>query len=448
MHTLTLVVTLIVAVGICYSEVPVWKKLTENIAYTIAVNPLNSNSIIVGTTGGNILLSHNAGTEFITRMAADAPAASGVSSVLWSSADTNVVLAGGYSLNGIWKSTDAGNSFTRVHTAGTQAQWFVSDAIIEDPSHPRTVYAVRFNIKNHIYRSTDLGDTWDTLATISSQLAPQLCTIAARTDSSNILFIGARSGKIFRSIDSGRTWATTKVTRDNANLPPTTEIPKIIFSRNNPLIGYAVAYYANPSEVGRAGGLLYTSDGGTSWEIIAQQDTSLWAVAEYHQAGKPTQLFTGGFANVPNITGPGLLATFQNNVRVSNPFEPVEWGTNSQGLDSRNVWMFKQAQPYGAMYMGTSNGLFVLSNTTSVHEPSGATGVAIQQKGSDVSIEALNSSLGFRWQLYTLQGVQVSEAVVTASSTRLSLLDKPTGVYLVRVTQDNSVQTATLIVSP
>jgi len=140
-----------------------------------------------------------------------------------------------------------------------------------------------------IYRSMDRGVSWDSISTVGSTA---LCTITMLPNSTT-MFAGCTGGTIHKSTDAGKTWQLVAKVINNAG--DDAEVPRIVFGKRNPLVGYAVAsyfyYLLRPS-----GGLFKTEDGGDTWKLIAFADTSLWSLA-VRSIGMEDEVFVGGYTD-------------------------------------------------------------------------------------------------------------------------------------------------------
>ena len=125
-----------------------WAPLTDNNAtwmsvFAITIDPVDQNTVYVGTSTGLLLKSTNAGASF-------APTGSGPSGtirkVLINPANTNIVFA--CANNGIFRSVNAGTNWTQVHTGSKEDIEF-------KPNDVNIMYATG----NDVYRSVDNGVT-------------------------------------------------------------------------------------------------------------------------------------------------------------------------------------------------------------------------------------------------------------------------------------------------
>jgi hypothetical protein len=222
----------------------------------------------------------------------------GVGAIQVAPSDPNVVYAGtgdsvqGSSGDGMYKSTDAGKTWTHIGLEDTTK----INKIVVDAKDPNLVVASTQGDARHngqgIYRSSDGGKTWEN--TLRPDNANGTRDIEYAYDIPNVMFATAQGNAagpgaggfggggaaaapaanaptppngtaLFKSIDSGKTW--TKV----PNLPPYTG-----------RISVAVAMHTNGQRLYVVGGALqggsglYRSDDqGATWEHMAGTDTRI-----------------------------------------------------------------------------------------------------------------------------------------------------------------------------
>ena len=140
----------------------------------------------------------------------------------------NLILLGGadFGVAGfegtIWRSTDAGVSWTKVFESATGTFQRVTDLeIVEDGTDQNMVAAWNSESGDNIggaLRSTDGGASWFDSSTglPAFFLGPRLC--ASPTDADSFVVsasLSFQSGGLFRTTDSGATWASTGWTGSN-----------------------------------------------------------------------------------------------------------------------------------------------------------------------------------------------------------------------------------------
>ena len=390
-----------------------WRVLTPTLSHTVVINPMDPAKLYVGNWANQILRSDDRGSTWRTLELGDLNVINYITSAVVPQSDTSVIIAGGFWFDGIRRSPDGGASWQRVlsDTINNARMWFISEAIVEDPTRPGLLYAVRGSTHNGIWRSTDNGSIWDSIGTIPRQLTGRLCTMAKRSDSTNILFVGATGGQIFRSDDSGRTWRSVPVNNGSLAIRNDSEIPKIVFSPRNPSVGYAVVTIVIEQNVKGNGGLLRTTDGGATWNRIAFPDTSLWAVDVRSRNGQD-EIFVGGF-RIPNtdtvIKGDGLLFRSTDGGSSWEQFLDVPWGVNENGDSIRNVWVIRCDPTSDRVYIAAATGLYALDEPTSVehdtpvlrNQPS----IRVAVLGSSLEVAAQNCfTQPVTWSIIDLRG--------------------------------------------
>jgi photosystem II stability/assembly factor-like uncharacterized protein len=107
--------------------------------------------------------------------------------------DRNIVFAG--ALNGICRSTDAGQTWTR------QATCSYNYRIVAAPDNPNVMYSAAYS---SVYRSTDAGLTWTN--SNSGLQGTNVRTVLTVPGENGVVYCGSTAG-MFKSTDYGLTWA-------------------------------------------------------------------------------------------------------------------------------------------------------------------------------------------------------------------------------------------------
>jgi photosystem II stability/assembly factor-like uncharacterized protein len=177
---------------------------------------------------------------------------------------------------GIWKSEDAGRTWTPVFDREPTGS---IGALAIAPSDPRIVYAGSgeglqrpdLAVGDGMYKSTDGGDTWTHLGLRDGQ---QIASIAVDPKDANRLFVGVLGHPygpnpergIYRSLDGGATFAQVLYKNEN------TGAFDVIVDPNDSKVVYATLWAARqaPWEIGASfeipgSGVFKSSDGGTNW---------------------------------------------------------------------------------------------------------------------------------------------------------------------------------------
>ena len=183
----------------------------------IAVHPLNSNVIYIGTAGGGIWRSRDGGATWAPIF--DRQLALGIgepSGLAIDPSSTDVLYAGtsgrigrGPSA-GLFKSTDGGASWVALGSGyppgntGNAAQFFgqAINVVIVDPASGNTLYLAT---QSGCFRSTDGGRNWTTGVGLAADTR-SLVLDASSPATARILYAGVNGLGVFRSNDGGSNW--------------------------------------------------------------------------------------------------------------------------------------------------------------------------------------------------------------------------------------------------
>ena len=181
---------------------------------------------------------------------------------------------------GVWKTTDAGRTWTPIFDdQPTQSV----GAVVVAPSDPNVIYVGSgeglqrpdLSVGDGVYKSTDAGRTWTHLGLRDAQ---QIANIAVDPGNPNRLFVAAlghpygpnRERGIYRSIDGGRTFEPVLQRDENVGGNDVDIDP------SNPSIVYANLWesrqgpWENAAWLGTGGGLFKSTDGGATWRPLTQ----------------------------------------------------------------------------------------------------------------------------------------------------------------------------------
>ncbi len=197
-------------------------------AITGVVN--DNKTLYVGTAGGGIWKSTNAGASFkpifdkycmsIGALAIDQTKPEVIFAGTGESNMRNTVSIG----DGMYKSTDAGDNWVKVGMDSTE---HIAKIII-DPKNPGTIYAAapgplwRDSKHRGVYKSTDGGDTWTNIFYINEKTG--CADIAVDLTDPNIVYAtmwefrrlpytfnsGGKNSGMYKSLDGGKTWRELK----------------------------------------------------------------------------------------------------------------------------------------------------------------------------------------------------------------------------------------------
>lgn len=181
-----------------------WQPLTDNNSnwmsiFAITIDPGNQNVIYVGTSGAGILKSTDGGNTLL-------PAGSGpggtVRKILIHPSNTNIVFAA--CTNGIWRSVNAGASWTQVHSGSKEDIEF-------KPDNLNIMYASG----NDVYRSTDNGVSWTAVGNLQGITNTGRTLVAVSPANPNYVYAvqasGSLFGRLYKSTDAGLSFTTVIV---------------------------------------------------------------------------------------------------------------------------------------------------------------------------------------------------------------------------------------------
>ena len=252
--------------------------------------PSPSKTFYVATAAGGVWKTTNNGTSFKSLFNDQRVVAMGDLAIAPS--DPDIIWAGTGEVNsrnsispgqGIYKSTDAGETWTLMGLEGSQT----IGRILVHPTNPNRVWVAALgaiwnaNPERGLYRTDDGGETWDLVKFISDKAGfvdmvihprnPDILYASSweRVRSPWSLYSGGPGSGLWKTTDGGDTW--TEVTGGGF---PTTEKGRIgiAISMSNPDILYALVE-ARAEEDGSGGSGLYRSnDAGITWENMNSQN--------------------------------------------------------------------------------------------------------------------------------------------------------------------------------
>ena len=230
----------------------------------------------MGAAGGGVWKTSNAGQTWNNISDKDFNVGS-IGAIGVSQSDPNVVYVGtgespirGVTTShgdGVYKSTDAGKSFTHIGLRETRQ----ISALVVHPTDPDTAFVAAQgnpwgpNEERGIFKTTDGGETWSHVLKIDDRTGasdlvfdptnPRILYAAMWNHGRTPWYIqsGDEKGGIYKSIDGGETWKEM-----TAGLPKVTGKIGIDVAASNPNKVYAIVE-------AEKGGLYVSSNGGKSW---------------------------------------------------------------------------------------------------------------------------------------------------------------------------------------
>ena len=178
----------------------------------VAVSPANAQIVLIGGATGGVWRSTDGGTTFTA--VSDTQVDLAVGSIAFAPSDPNIVYVGmgdkasnSYLGTGVLKSTNAGQTWTRVSNATLPAPGQISKIEV-DPTNPNRVYVSQISSRQGtggFYLSTDGGVSWTrTLEGAATDLVRH--PTETQTLFLAMQFANPGNAGIYKSVNGGQTW--------------------------------------------------------------------------------------------------------------------------------------------------------------------------------------------------------------------------------------------------
>jgi photosystem II stability/assembly factor-like uncharacterized protein len=291
--------------------------------------------------------------------------------------NSNLIYAGA-ATGGVWKSNDNGTTWSNIFNESSSI-----GSLLLDPTNPQTIYVgtgegnpggVAIYPGNGMWRSTDAGQTWMNLGLVTTG---QIGKIAIHSSSPNRIFVAAlglyRSKTlergIYRSTDGGTTWQQVLFVNDTTGacdvMIDSADPNRVIaasWTRHRPL-----TYSTLKSS---SSGLWLSTNGGNVWSRISNGLPVDENVGRTCLASSPSQ---------PNIyyalfsDGTGVRGTYRSsnsgtswsNTSASFGGESQVWYNNVISVHPTDPNIILAGMTYG--YKSTDGGAFWSQTAGSVH---------------------------------------------------------------------------------
>ncbi len=240
----------------------------------VAINPLNPNTMFVGAAGGGIWRSYDEGLHW--HSVSDLLPTQAMGSIVINPQDTNIVYAGtgeasfgGHSFDGagIFKSMDGGTTWNRIG-AGMIPDYARVSMMAINPINPNIIYAsVADGARNAadlgIWRSIDAGATW------THVFATTTTDIVINPINPNILYtvgtkiFGTSTAPIYgmhKTTDGGDTWTKLDIGVTDSLMGRTS----LALCATHPDVVYAAVSEVTSDRTPLLG-IFKTTDGGATW---------------------------------------------------------------------------------------------------------------------------------------------------------------------------------------
>jgi hypothetical protein len=323
--------------------------LTNLGVFVIDISKSNPNFLVVGTTNGGtspgVYVSTNAGANWtlsntgitdelaVQAVAIDPVNPNNIYIALFTGTSNSTV--------GLWKSTNAGASWSAANTGVGSIKNFLSIAI--NPKNPNVIYAgtsfdfVLNSGPQKIYRSNNAGGTWNDISSglpsLTTDVNPVRCMSIGTVDTAEVLAglfqNTTTNGGMYLTTNGGTAWVKVH----NASLPNLAgTLPRSCLIRP----GTTTEFYAGFG----TGGIYRSTDKGVSWVQFASgsltsattiraitfratsSDSTVFAGAENVSPGVHEYTFPLVGIKPPGSNIPTEFALRQN---YPNPFNPATY---------------------------------------------------------------------------------------------------------------------------
>ncbi len=361
---------------------------------SIAINPNNANQIYIGTTGGGVWKSNDAGAHWTPLMDHQAMLAIGEPAALAiDPSNTNTIYVGsstavnnstgaqGIALNttlGVLKSTDGGGSWITLGSGfpagnnGNASQFANTDiyAIVVDPANSSILYLAG---SLGLWTSTDGGENWTRGTNGGVGTAQSLVLDTSSSPGSRVLYAGVNSSGVWKTTDGGATWTQVLSTATSAVAAALTA--HTVVNVSGPNIG-KVAVTLAPVTGANPGGHppIYVTIEGNGGDFVPTPYTQILGIFESTDAGGTWTLRNSGsslqcqcFYTNTIAADPGSPGDGSNDVIYwggTNEFRSADSGssfsdvTNGVHADS-HAWAFvPQPSPPSIVYSGNDGGIW------------------------------------------------------------------------------------------
>ena len=249
-----------------------------------------------------------------------------------------------FGLAGVFKSTDSGQSWTKLPVDPQTFLPGLVQAFAIDPQNTATIYAATNG--NGVLKSTDGGQSWATGNGLP--VNANFTSLVIDPQNPATLYAGSTEGSIsgvglFKSTDGGATWNAA-----NSGIAGTTlDVLGLAIDPQNP-----ATLYASMDTFNSTSGVYKSTDGGGSWALVDGNIGGPIAI----DPQSSTTLYVGGGAQDFGL-GSGVVKSTDG----GTSFTPVDSGLGSIPV---NALAIDPATP-GHVYAGTSNGVFATTNAGS-----------------------------------------------------------------------------------
>ncbi len=279
-----------------------------------AFDPNNPSVVWAGSAGGGLWKSLNSGNSW-QPMTDDLPSIS-VGAVAINPQNSNEMLIGtgeGYLLSpwlhygsGVFRSIDGGLTWLPTGLIVPDSSGFASLSIEWDPTHSNNVLLAS---THGIYRSQDGGLTW------SQKLPGVASSLVMNKKDPSIAYAAMQDyqtavGGIFMSQDSGKTWAPLA---GGLPTPGNYGFSTLAICDSFPNVMYVgISYHATSTQVGEMEGLYKTSNGGITWSKLSTFEDFYCYPAPFNS------ICQGWYANITAVSPVDSNLVFSGGIYLYN----------------------------------------------------------------------------------------------------------------------------------
>lgn len=265
----------------------------------------------------------------------------------WQPNNPNVVYAGGYGASaGVWRSSDGGNTWTLLNVNTTRLVQRVSIAVT--PHDSLYVYALCSTNTDHslegVYRSTDGGNSWTQQAWMPNLLGWEpnwasryngkgwynLSLAVSPTDKNTVMVGGIN---IWKSVNGGVSWTRKSHWTGSGS-------PYVHGGQHDFIFTNGSTFYA-----AHDGGVTKSTDGGDSWTDISSTLGNAQIYSLGLSASNPNLMISSHQENGTNLTSDGTS------------WSKVLEGDGAQCfIDKNDNTRLFASNLYGALYRSTDSG--------------------------------------------------------------------------------------------
>jgi len=317
----------------------------------VRFHPTQPNTIFVGAPSGGLWKSTNAGANWIS-MTNTLPSI-GISDLAIDANNPNVMYLATGDFDGddipgvgVLKSTDAGASWQITGLNFTVSQGRYISRIIIDPNNSNIIWAAA---SNGVYKSSDAGITWTKVITSSN-----LRDLELKPGNSNIVYASSNTN-FYKSTDAGNTFTVI-----STGLPLSSSCSRISIAvtPDNPELVYLVA--ANESDNGFKG-LYKSTNSGTSFSLKSSEPNLLgWDYDGFDTGGQSWYTLSIAVSpvneNEVSVGGVNIWTSFDGG---SNWQITAHWyGDNGSPYVHADIHDLTYKPATGILYTGSDGGIF------------------------------------------------------------------------------------------